>query len=185
MPEKNESVWAKSIPVKEQLHVIWTLIKMAKPFRSMFIWALLIGAAFALLQAAAPRVISYYMTNYLHQTKSVPLQIIISFAVLVAVIRILQAVTDALNAYYFSVAGEYALEDIRIRVFKKLHTLGMRFFDQVPAGSLVTRVNNDTASLTDFWRFFMELTFAVMSMIGAYIGKIGRASCRERVFRAV
>ncbi|NLT85907.1 ABC transporter ATP-binding protein [Leuconostoc sp.] len=170
MPEKNESVWAKSIPVKEQLHVIWTLIKMAKPFRSMFIWALLIGAAFALLQAAAPRVISYYMTNYLHQTTSVPLQITISFAVLVAVIRILQAVTDALNAYYFSVAGEYALEDIRIRVFKKLHTLGMRFFDQVPAGSLVTRVNNDTASLTDFWRFFMELTFAVMSMIGAYIG---------------
>lgn len=170
MPEKNESVWAKSIPVKEQLHVIWTLIKMAKPFRSMFIWALLIGAAFALLQASAPRVISYYMTNYLHQTTSVPLQITISFAVLVAVIRILQAVTDALNAYYFSVAGEYALEDIRIRVFKKLHTLGMRFFDQVPAGSLVTRVNNDTASLTDFWRFFMELTFAVMSMIGAYIG---------------
>lgn len=170
MPEKNESVWSKSIPVKEQLHVIWTLIKMAKPFRSMFIWALLIGAAFALLQASAPRVISYYMTNYLHQTTSVPLQITISFAVLVAVIRILQAVTDALNAYYFSVAGEYALEDIRIRVFKKLHTLGMRFFDQVPAGSLVTRVNNDTASLTDFWRFFMELTFAVMSMIGAYIG---------------
>ncbi|MFT9390746.1 ABC transporter ATP-binding protein, partial [Leuconostoc pseudomesenteroides] len=170
MPEKNESVWAKSIPVKEQLHVIWTLIKMAKPFRAMFIWALSIGAAFALLQAAAPRVISYYMTNYLHQTTSVPLQITISFAVLVAVIRILQAITDALNAYYFSVAGEYALEDIRVRVFKKLHTLGMRFFDQVPAGSLVTRVNNDTASLADFWRFFMELTFAVMSMIGAYIG---------------
>lgn len=170
MPKKNESVWAKSIPVKEQLHVIWTLIKMAKPFRAMFIWALSIGAAFALLQAAAPRVISYYMTNYLHQTTSVPLQITISFAVLVAVIRILQAITDALNAYYFSVAGEYALEDIRVRVFKKLHTLGMRFFDQVPAGSLVTRVNNDTASLADFWRFFMELTFAVMSMIGAYIG---------------
>lgn len=170
MTEKNNSVWAKNIPVREQLHVIWTLIKMAKPFRSMFIVALVIGAAFALLQAAAPRVIAYYMTTYLHQTSSVPLRITISFAVFVAVIRVLQAVTDALNAYYFTVAGEYALEDMRLRVFQKLHTLGMKFFDEMPAGSLVTRVNNDTASLTDFWRFFMQLTFAVMSMIGAYIG---------------
>ncbi|GMA70044.1 hypothetical protein GCM10025879_12900 [Leuconostoc litchii] len=170
MSEQNKSVWSKSIPVKEQIHVIWTLIKMAKPFRSMFVWALAIGAVFALLQAAAPRVISYYMSNYLHQTSNVPFKIMISFAILVAVIRILQAITDALNAYYFTVAGEYALEDMRIRVFKKLHTLGMKFFDEMPAGSLVTRVNNDTASLTDFWRFFMQLTFAAMSMIGAYIG---------------
>ena len=86
--------------------------------------------------------------------------------------RIGQAVTDGLNAYYFTVAAEYALEDIRVKVFEKLHTLGMRFFDQVPAGSLVTRVNNDTASLADFWRFFMQLTFVAMSMIGAYIGML-------------
>jgi ATP-binding cassette, subfamily B, multidrug efflux pump len=108
----------------------------------------------------------------LQQRDSVTLQVMISFAVLVAVIRVSQAVADALNAYYFTVAAEYALEDIRVQVFRKLHTLGMRFFDQVPAGSLVTRVNNDTASLADFWRFFMQLTFVVMSMIGAYIGML-------------
>ncbi|MGY3742862.1 ABC transporter ATP-binding protein [Leuconostoc inhae] len=172
MSEKNSSVWAKSIPIKEQVNVIVTLIRMAKPFRKMFFGALAIGAAFALLQAAAPRIIAYYMTTYLQQRDNVTMQVMISFAVLVAVIRISQAVADALNAYYFTVAAEYALEDIRIQVFRKLHTLGMRFFDQVPAGSLVTRVNNDTASLADFWRFFMQLTFVVMSMIGAYIGML-------------
>ncbi len=145
---------------------------MAKPFRKMFFGALAIGAAFALLQAAAPRIIAYYMTTYLQQRDNVTLQVMISFAVLVAVVRVSQAVTDALNAYYFTVAAEYALEDIRVQVFRKLHTLGMRFFDQVPAGSLVTRVNNDTASLADFWRFFMQLTFVIMSMIGAYIGML-------------
>ncbi|MBZ5985269.1 ABC transporter ATP-binding protein [Leuconostoc gelidum subsp. gasicomitatum] len=172
MSEKNSSVWAKSIPIKEQIRVIVTLVRMAKPFRKMFFGALAIGAAFALLQAAAPRIIAYYMTTYLQQRDNVTLQVMISFAVLVAVIRVSQAVTDALNAYYFTVAAEYALEDIRVQVFRKLHTLGMRFFDQVPAGSLVTRVNNDTASLADFWRFFMQLTFVIMSMIGAYIGML-------------
>ncbi|MBZ5977407.1 ABC transporter ATP-binding protein [Leuconostoc gelidum subsp. gelidum] len=172
MSEKNSSVWAKSIPIKEQIRVIVTLVRMAKPFRKMFFGALAIGAAFALLQAAAPRIIAYYMTTYLQQRDNVTLQVMISFAVLVAVVRVSQAVTDALNAYYFTVAAEYALEDIRVQVFRKLHTLGMRFFDQVPAGSLVTRVNNDTASLADFWRFFMQLTFVIMSMIGAYIGML-------------
>ena len=172
MSEKNSSVWAKSIPIKEQIRVIVTLVRMAKPFRKMFFGALAIGAAFALLQAAAPRIIAYYMTTYLQQRDNVTLQVMISFAVLVAVVRVSQAVTDALNAYYFTVAAEYAIEDIRVQVFRKLHTLGMRFFDQVPAGSLVTRVNNDTASLADFWRFFMQLTFVIMSMIGAYIGML-------------
>ena len=172
MVEKNSSVWAKSIPIKEQLRVIVTLIKMAKPFRKMFFTALAIGGIFALLQAAAPRIITYYMNTYLHGNDHVTWIIMISFAVIVAIIRLGQAVADAFNAYYFTVAAEYALEDIRVKVFRKLHTLGMRFFDQVPAGSLVTRVNNDTASLADFWRFFMQLTFAVMSMIGAYIGML-------------
>ncbi|MEX0379991.1 ABC transporter ATP-binding protein [Leuconostoc sp. MS02] len=172
MSEKNSSVWAKSIPIKEQIRVIVTLIRQAKPFRKMFFGALAIGAVFALLQAAAPRVIAYYMTTYLQQRDNVTLQVMISFAVLVAIIRLSQAVADALNAYYFTVAAEYALEDIRVKVFRKLHTLGMRFFDQVPAGSLVTRVNNDTAALADFWRFFMQLTFVIMSMIGAYIGML-------------
>ena len=172
MSENNESVWAKSIPLKTQLRVITTLMKRAKPFRNMFVVALAIGGVFALLQAAAPRVIAYYMTTYLHQGDNVTIQIMWSFALLVAAIRIGQAVTDGLNAYYFTVAAEYALEDIRVKVFEKLHTLGMRFFDQVPAGSLVTRVNNDTASLADFWRFFMQLTFVAMSMIGAYIGML-------------
>lgn len=172
MSENNESVWAKSIPLKTQLRVITTLMKRAKPFRNMFVVALASGGVFALLQAAAPRVIAYYMTTYLHQGDNVTIQIMWSFALLVAAIRIGQAVTDGLNAYYFTVAAEYALEDIRVKVFEKLHTLGMRFFDQVPAGSLVTRVNNDTASLADFWRFFMQLTFVAMSMIGAYIGML-------------
>jgi len=122
MSEKNSSVWAKSIPIKEQVNVIVTLIRMAKPFRKMFFGALAIGAAFALLQAAAPRIIAYYMTTYLQQRDNVTMQVMISFAVLVAVIRISQAVADALNAYYFTVAAEYALEDIRVQVFRKLHT---------------------------------------------------------------
>lgn len=172
MSEKNKSVWAKSLPIKEQLHVIVTLIKMAKPFRKMFFGALAFGGVFALLQAAAPRVIAYYLTDYLQQSDNVSLQIMISFAILVSIIRVSQAVADVLNAYYFTVAAEYALEDIRVQVFSKLHALGMRFFDQVPAGSLVTRVNNDTAALADFWRFFMQLTFVIMSIIGAYIGML-------------
>ena len=29
---------------------------------------------------------------------------------------------------------------IRVKLFEKLHTLGMRYFDQTPAGSTVSRV---------------------------------------------
>ena len=57
---------------------------------------------------------------------------------------------------------------VRTKLFEKLHSLGMRYFDQTPAGSIVSRVSNDTETLYEFWYvFLMVLTgiFAVLSSL--------------------
>ncbi|EUJ46296.1 ABC transporter ATP-binding protein [Listeria riparia] len=61
------------------------------------------------------------------------------------------------------------VQRIRIDIFSKLQTMGMRYFDQTPAGSLVSRVTNDTEAIKDM--FINVLGTAIQSLfmlIGIY-----------------
>ena len=52
------------------------------------------------------------------------------------------------------------IQQMRIDVFSKVQGLGMRYFDQTPAGSIVSRVTNDTEAIKDMfvsvhcWHFY-------------------------------
>ena len=49
-----------------------------------------------------------------------------------------------------------------MKLFEKLHTLGMRYFDQTPAGSTVSRVTNDTETLFEFWYVFLMVITGIL-----------------------
>ncbi|WNB93968.1 ABC transporter ATP-binding protein [Bacillus sp. NEB1478] len=43
------------------------------------------------------------------------------------------------------------IHEIRIQIFSKVHTLGLKFFDRTPVGSLVSRITNDTEAVKDLY----------------------------------
>ncbi len=108
------------------------------------------------LQAAAPRVIATIWRLLPASCINITIQIMWSFCPV-------GRRYSGLSSYYwwsecpsyFTVAAEYALEDIRVKVFEKLHTLDVFLWSF--SGSW-WRVNND-GFISDFGRFFMELTF--------------------------
>ena len=57
---------------------------------------------------------------------------------------------------------------IRVKLFEKLHTLGMRYFDQTPAGSTVSRVTNDTETLFEFWYVFLMVITGIFAVISSF-----------------
>ncbi len=65
--------------------------------------------------------------------------------------------------------AEYMLENVRRRIFAKLHRLGMRYFDQVPSGSIVSRLTNDTMSFSTFWQLFSSLIVAAFSVVSCAV----------------
>ncbi|GAB3961490.1 hypothetical protein GCM10027614_84810 [Micromonospora vulcania] len=61
------------------------------------------------------------------------------------------------------------VQQMRIDIFTKLHSLGMRYFDKTPAGSIVSRVTNDTEAVKDM--FINVLSTAIQSLfmlVGIY-----------------
>ena len=43
------------------------------------------------------------------------------------------------------------IQQMRIDVFSKVQGLGLRYFDKTPAGSIVSRVTNDTESIKEMF----------------------------------
>src|SRR5690606_26010333 len=62
------------------------------------------------------------------------------------------------------------IQQMRIDVFTKVQGLGMRYFDRTPAGSIVSRVTNDTESIKEMF-VSVVVTFlqAIFVIIGVYI----------------
>ena len=51
--------------------------------------------------------------------------------------------------YLFEFTGQNMMQDIRLRLFDRMESQAMRFFDRHPVGRLVTRVTNDVENLNE------------------------------------
>jgi len=51
--------------------------------------------------------------------------------------------------YLFEFTGQNMMQDIRLRLFARMESQAMRFFDRHPVGRLVTRVTNDVENLNE------------------------------------
>ncbi|WP_442896649.1 ABC transporter ATP-binding protein [Enterococcus sp.] len=166
--QKQQSEWSKSMPFKEQLKVIKRLFVYAKPFKKTFIIAILFAMALATINAFLPRILQTLIDRYLtNQTATV--QIILFFAMLYLLGTILKAVIWFFQWYLYSSASLRSYQNIRVKLFEKLHTLGMRYFDQTPAGSIVSRVSNDTETLFEFWHVFLTVLTGIFAVISSFL----------------
>lgn len=63
--------------------------------------------------------------------------------------------------------GQKAVVIMRGQLFRHLHRLPIRYFDENPVGRLVTRVNNDTAALSEL---FTEVVATAASDVALFVG---------------
>jgi ATP-binding cassette subfamily B multidrug efflux pump len=69
--------------------------------------------------------------------------------------------------YGLNVLGERAVMIMRARLFRHLHRLPIRYFDENPVGRLVTRVTNDTATLSEL---FTDVVATAVSDVALFAG---------------
>lgn len=161
--EKFESAWSKSLSLKEQKVIVKRLFAYTKKFRKSFLIAICFAFFLSVINIFLPKVLQYLMDGYLDD-KSATTKVILIFAGLYFLGTILKSIVWFLQAFIYSVASLETYQHIRVKLFEKLHTLGMRYFDQTPAGSIVSRVSNDTETLFDFWYVFLTVFTGIFAV---------------------
>lgn len=168
MAKQTESAWAQSIPLRQQLKIMGRLMRYAKPYKGQFIVAVIGAAGLAGMNIALPFILQTFMDNYLAKQRAT-VSVILGVAAIYAAGTILKALSQFVQAFAFQMGSERGLEDARRELFGKLEKLGMRYFDQTPAGSIVSRVTNDTATMADFWNVWLTILMGLFSIVSSFV----------------
>lgn len=169
MKEQQELAQDRTIPFKQQITILKRIIRFAEPYKKQFAAAIFFSVMLAITNAALPRIIQVFIDDYLTPGNAT-LQVILLFASLHFGVTLIRMTVWYLELYLFNMASEKTVQNIRQKLFEKLHSLGMRFFDQTSTGWIITRATNDTEAMKDFWNVFLQImqgVFGVITSLGA------------------
>jgi len=128
------------------LKVLKRLFVFAKPYLSKFYWLIVLTVLLAFLSPARPYLIQITIDKYVALSNFGGL---VNMTLLLVGLIIVTAIIQYLHTYLSGWLGQFIVRDIRVKLFKHLQTLRLRFFDKTPIGRLVTRNVSDVETLSD------------------------------------
>ena len=154
---------------KAQWKVFKRLLTYLKPHKKKISIALFLLVITVTVDILGPYLISVFMDDYL-TPRYFPTGPLVGLALGYVFIQITNAIMSYFQLLKFQEIALKIIQQMRIDVFSKVHKLGMRYFDKTPAGSIVSRVTNDTEAIKDM--FVSVLVGFIQSgvlVIGVYI----------------
>ncbi|TDQ14951.1 ATP-binding cassette subfamily B protein [Algoriphagus boseongensis] len=128
------------------MKVLKQLYSFVKPYRLQFYFLVFLTIALAILAPTRPYYIQVAIDDYV-ALGDVPGLIKIIY-ILIG-LMVLQAVVQWAHTFYSGWIGQVIIKDIRVRLYKHLLKLRLKFFDNTPIGRLVTRNISDIETLAD------------------------------------
>lgn len=119
---------------------IWPFVRPHVGYLAISLVFLLLSAALALWR---PQVMGAALDD--------PSTSITRAGIAVAIMLALEQTISFPQMYFMQVAGARAMADLRLHVFRFLHTRKLGFFDRTPVGRLVTRVTSDVDAINEMF----------------------------------
>jgi ATP-binding cassette subfamily B protein len=143
---------------------LWPLMRDEKKHLSIAFVAIV---ANSLLTLAGPLVIAYVVNTYFIAKN---FQGVLAYSGLLVVMFLVALVASYAQTRVMGGVGQRVLFNLRNAVFNKLQELPVAFFNQNKAGDLISRINNDTDKLNQFFsQSLMQFIGSIFIMIGAGI----------------
>ncbi|EGJ28051.1 ABC transporter ATP-binding protein [Streptococcus porcinus] len=130
-----------------QWHVFKRLLSYLKPYKWITVLALGLLLLTTVIKSLIPLVASYFIDHYLEAINQSAFVILIGYYGL----YLLQSFIQYFGNLFFAKVSYSIVRDIRKDAFANMEKLGMSYFDKTPAGSIVSRITNDTEAVSDMF----------------------------------
>jgi ATP-binding cassette subfamily B multidrug efflux pump len=124
------------------------VMKYVNPYKTLFVFT-----GFLVLLSAAISPIRPWLIQYtLDQSIIIPNEALLRFMTIVIVaILLLEGVVQFLQTYLANWLGQSVIRDLRVDVYNKITRFKLKYFDQMPIGTLVTRSVSDIETIADIF----------------------------------
>jgi len=124
------------------------LITYLRPYRTFVLFAFLLLLFESALETAFPLLTKSAIDDYIAVGNMGGLVMIAGLYVLCLLLKF---GAETLQSYILSTTGQKIMFDMRMQVFRHLHTLSPSFYDKNPVGRLITRVTTDVDVLNELF----------------------------------
>ena len=132
---------------QEQWTVLKRLLGYLKPYSLLTLLALSFLLATTVIKSIIPLVASHFIDQYLGNLSQFAVTVLIAYYGL----YILQTLIQYIGNLLFARVSYSIVRDIRRDAFANMEKLGMSYFDKTPSGSIVSRLTNDTETISDMF----------------------------------
>ena len=132
---------------QEQWTVLKRLLEYLKPYSLLTLLALSFLLATTVIKSIIPLVASHFIDQYLGNLSQFAVTVLIVYYGL----YILQTLIQYIGNLLFARVSYSIVRDIRKDAFANMEKLGMSYFDKTPSGSIVSRLTNDTETISDMF----------------------------------
>ncbi len=140
------------------------LISYLKPYKKLFSLAVFCTVLLACLGPSRPMIVGQMVDKYI--VKSQNSEMLLMWTAIVIGILVIEGLLQFTNSYLSNLLAQSIIRDIRQKLFGHILSFRMRYFDQTPIGSLVTRLVSDLEAITEvFSSGLMDIAGDLFSLI--------------------
>lgn len=128
----------------------WILLRRvlatAKPFKSLFIQSIVLAVVITPFSIAQPFIVQQIVDNNIINGQKDGM---VMMAVLFMAVLLINVVMKYYFIYITAGLGQSVIKDMRVKVFRHITNLRLRYFDKTPIGTSTTRTINDIEAINN------------------------------------
>ena len=124
------------------------ILSYVKPYKVKFALTASLVIILGFIAPVRPLIIQYSVDNFILIPNEVML---FKSTMLLVVLLLLESILQFVQIYLANWLGQSVIKDIRLALFKRVSNFQLKYFDNTPIGTLVTRVVSDIETISDIF----------------------------------
>ena len=134
------------------LKLLRRILSYAAPYKGKFYFGLFLTLFISVLSTSRPILIQYTIDHYVVPTTGEPNVTWLGYMMLIMVaILILETFVQFGSIYITNWLGQNIIKDMRMQLYRHILSFKMKYFDQTPIGTLVTRAVSDIETISNIF----------------------------------
>jgi len=124
------------------------VLKFVRPYKKRFLIAAIAAISLSFLGPLRPWLINFAVDNYIMLPNK---QGLINITILLIIVLLFEAFAQFIYTFLSTWLGQNVIQDLRSKTFKHILSLKMKYFDNTPIGTMVTRTVSDIETIADIF----------------------------------
>ncbi len=133
------------------------ILHFTKPYKKRFYGVIIFAISLSVFSALRPYLLKQTVDGYIKTQDQTGL---LNYIILMALVLILEVVSQFFFVYWANWLGQDIVKDIRIKLFQHMLSFKMKYYDNAPVGQLVTRSVSDLEAIA---KIFSQGLFMIIS----------------------